>query len=133
MKPPKHFKKAASQTPNFTRSRLVPFSRQHPFPAPSLLSSYLEEFGVARLDLLAFEKLVTMDWQVHVYGAARAELAAWCAAKNLQLHTFAWRAEREKAGLARDALICSDQTATWRLPMAPAHQVHSNATSEITI
>jgi 2-polyprenyl-6-methoxyphenol hydroxylase-like FAD-dependent oxidoreductase len=51
-----------------------------------------------------FEKLATMDWQVHVYGDARAELTAWCATKNLPLHTFDWRSEHETAGLARDAL-----------------------------
>jgi 2-polyprenyl-6-methoxyphenol hydroxylase-like FAD-dependent oxidoreductase len=51
-----------------------------------------------------FETLATMDWQVHVYGSANPELAAWCAAKNLPLHQFAWRSAHETAGLARDAL-----------------------------
>jgi 2-polyprenyl-6-methoxyphenol hydroxylase-like FAD-dependent oxidoreductase len=51
-----------------------------------------------------FEKLATMDWQVHVYGSASAELAAWCAARDVPLHTFGWRSEYEKAGLARNAL-----------------------------
>jgi 2-polyprenyl-6-methoxyphenol hydroxylase-like FAD-dependent oxidoreductase len=51
-----------------------------------------------------FEKLATMDWQVHVYGAVRAELTAWCAAKDLPLHSFTWRPEYGRAGLARDAL-----------------------------
>ena len=51
-----------------------------------------------------FQKLTTMDWQVHVYGSASAELAAWCAAQNVPLHIFDWRSEYEVAGLARDAL-----------------------------
>ena len=51
-----------------------------------------------------FQALTTMDWQVHVYGSASAELAAWCAAQNVSLHLFDWRSEYEVAGLARDAL-----------------------------
>jgi 2-polyprenyl-6-methoxyphenol hydroxylase-like FAD-dependent oxidoreductase len=51
-----------------------------------------------------FQKLTTMGWQVHVYGSASAELAAWCAAQNVPLHIFDWRSEYEVAGLARDAL-----------------------------
>jgi hypothetical protein len=51
-----------------------------------------------------FDTLATMDWQVHVYGSASAELAAWCAAHNVPLHIFGWRSEYETAGLARDAL-----------------------------
>jgi 2-polyprenyl-6-methoxyphenol hydroxylase-like FAD-dependent oxidoreductase len=51
-----------------------------------------------------FASLASMDWQVHVYGTASAELAAWCAAHNVPLHVFGWRSEYEAAGLARDAL-----------------------------
>lgn len=51
-----------------------------------------------------FETLAMMDWQVHVYGSAAPELAAWCAAQNVPLRIFAWRPEHETAGLARDAL-----------------------------
>jgi 2-polyprenyl-6-methoxyphenol hydroxylase-like FAD-dependent oxidoreductase len=51
-----------------------------------------------------FAPLATLDWQVHVYGSASAELAAWCAAREVPLHVFGWRSEYEKAGLARDAL-----------------------------
>jgi hypothetical protein len=51
-----------------------------------------------------FTKLATMDWHVHVYGSASAELAAWCAARDVPLDTFGWRSEYEKAGLARNAL-----------------------------
>jgi 2-polyprenyl-6-methoxyphenol hydroxylase-like FAD-dependent oxidoreductase len=51
-----------------------------------------------------FENLATTDWHVHVYGSASAELAAWCAARDVPLDTFGWRSEYEKAGLARNAL-----------------------------
>jgi 2-polyprenyl-6-methoxyphenol hydroxylase-like FAD-dependent oxidoreductase len=51
-----------------------------------------------------FATLTTVDWQVHVYGAAKADLAAWCAAQKLPLHVFEWRPGYEEAGLARDAL-----------------------------
>jgi 2-polyprenyl-6-methoxyphenol hydroxylase-like FAD-dependent oxidoreductase len=51
-----------------------------------------------------FKPLARMEWQVHVYGTAEDELAAWCRAHNVPLHTFAWRDEHRAAGLARDAL-----------------------------
>jgi 2-polyprenyl-6-methoxyphenol hydroxylase-like FAD-dependent oxidoreductase len=51
-----------------------------------------------------FETLAAMEWQVHVYGAANAELKGWCAAQRLALHTFDWRSEYEAAGLVRDAI-----------------------------
>ena len=51
-----------------------------------------------------FATLATLDWQVHVYGAASTELAAWCAAQNVPLHVFDWRTAHEAAGLGRDAL-----------------------------
>jgi 2-polyprenyl-6-methoxyphenol hydroxylase-like FAD-dependent oxidoreductase len=51
-----------------------------------------------------FEKLASVDWQVHVYGSVSTELSAWCAARNLPVHNFGWRSEYENAGLARDAL-----------------------------
>ena len=38
------------------------------------------------------------------HGAAKAELAAWCAAQDLPLHAFDWRSEYEAAGLARNAI-----------------------------
>jgi hypothetical protein len=51
-----------------------------------------------------FTPLTSMDWQVHVYGSVSAELRAWCAAQDLPIHSFGWRYEYERAGLARDAL-----------------------------
>jgi 2-polyprenyl-6-methoxyphenol hydroxylase-like FAD-dependent oxidoreductase len=51
-----------------------------------------------------FSSLGSTDWQVHVYGAADAELTTWCAEQDLPLHVFDWRTEYASAGLARDAL-----------------------------
>ncbi len=51
-----------------------------------------------------FESLVSLDWQVHVYGEATAELRDLCAARRLPLQVFAWRASMRTAGIRRDAL-----------------------------
>ena len=51
-----------------------------------------------------FSPLDAMVWQVHVYGSASADLANWCAGKDLPLHLFGWRDEHERAGLRKDAL-----------------------------
>jgi 2-polyprenyl-6-methoxyphenol hydroxylase-like FAD-dependent oxidoreductase len=51
-----------------------------------------------------YAALADIGWQVHVYGSASPQLAAWCAAQNIALHEFGWRQEHEAAGLARDAV-----------------------------
>jgi len=51
-----------------------------------------------------FPTLAAITWQIHVYGTASAELAAWCAGHDVPLHVFAWRSEHEAAGLTRDAI-----------------------------
>ena len=51
-----------------------------------------------------FAPLTVIGWQVHVYGAAKPALAAWCEQQHVPLHVFPWRAEHETAGLVRDAL-----------------------------
>jgi len=51
-----------------------------------------------------FAPLSAMIWQVHVYGAAHPDLIKWCRDRNVALHVFAWTAQHEAAGLARDAL-----------------------------
>jgi len=51
-----------------------------------------------------YEPLAQMVWQVHVYGRAKPDLAAWCEEHDVPLHVFAWRSEHEKVGLIRDAL-----------------------------
>jgi len=50
-----------------------------------------------------FAPLGAMTWQVHVYGAASAELIAWCAKHDMPLHVFDWRSEYDVAGLACNA------------------------------
>jgi 2-polyprenyl-6-methoxyphenol hydroxylase-like FAD-dependent oxidoreductase len=51
-----------------------------------------------------FTPLSNPVWQIHVYGAAGPELAAWCDRHHIPLHRYDWSPEHEKAGLARDAL-----------------------------
>jgi len=51
-----------------------------------------------------YEPLAQMVWQVHVYGRAKPNLAAWCDGHDVPLHVFAWRSQYEKAGIIRDAL-----------------------------
>jgi 2-polyprenyl-6-methoxyphenol hydroxylase-like FAD-dependent oxidoreductase len=45
----------------------------------------------------------TVDWQVHVYGAASDALSSWCHRAGLQLRVFDWERAHEHAGLARNA------------------------------
>ncbi len=51
-----------------------------------------------------YDSVNAMEWQVHVYGAARPELTAWCEARGVPLRVFAWCQEHEDVGLTRDAL-----------------------------
>jgi 2-polyprenyl-6-methoxyphenol hydroxylase-like FAD-dependent oxidoreductase len=51
-----------------------------------------------------YAPLSDMRWQVHVYGSASPQLAAWCGGQDIPLHAFGWRPEHRAAGLARDAL-----------------------------
>jgi hypothetical protein len=46
----------------------------------------------------------TVDWQVHVYGAASDALSTWCHHAGLLLRVFDWERAHEHAGLTRDAL-----------------------------
>jgi hypothetical protein len=48
--------------------------------------------------------LSAMTWQVHVYGAVSADLAAWCGNHDVPLHVFDWGPEHEASGLARNAI-----------------------------
>jgi 2-polyprenyl-6-methoxyphenol hydroxylase-like FAD-dependent oxidoreductase len=50
-----------------------------------------------------FAPLTSLDWQVHVYGEASAELTASCARRGLPLHVLPWSPRADEAGLARDA------------------------------
>ena len=62
------------------------------------------EDGAGRAEALDnYALLRALDWQLHVYGAASATLAALCAARGLPLHAFPWRDSMAAAGFARDA------------------------------
>ena len=51
-----------------------------------------------------FEPLKSLRWQVHVYGAASADLLAFATRTNLPLHEWPWTAAGRRAGLEHDAL-----------------------------
>jgi 2-polyprenyl-6-methoxyphenol hydroxylase-like FAD-dependent oxidoreductase len=51
-----------------------------------------------------FAPLKSIDWQVHVYGAASQEVHALCERRKIALHEFRWRREMIHAGLERDAV-----------------------------
>jgi 2-polyprenyl-6-methoxyphenol hydroxylase-like FAD-dependent oxidoreductase len=51
-----------------------------------------------------FAPLASLQWQVHVYGEAREDLAEACFALALPLHRFPWSAAAGQAGLQQDAL-----------------------------
>jgi len=51
-----------------------------------------------------FTPLKTLDWQVHVYGEASAELAAVCEQRGFDLHRMPWSAEMRRTGVKRNAL-----------------------------
>jgi 2-polyprenyl-6-methoxyphenol hydroxylase-like FAD-dependent oxidoreductase len=48
--------------------------------------------------------LPAIGWQVHVYGAATAQVTRWCDDHAVTLRTFAWHHSHGEAGLTRDAL-----------------------------
>lgn len=50
-----------------------------------------------------FTPLASLDWQVHVYGHAPAELVEMLARRRIPLHIFSWSTAARRAGLARDA------------------------------
>jgi len=51
-----------------------------------------------------FTPLISLDWQVHVYGDASPEVQAMCHARKLPLHVFPWQSETGRTGLRRDAV-----------------------------
>jgi 2-polyprenyl-6-methoxyphenol hydroxylase-like FAD-dependent oxidoreductase len=51
-----------------------------------------------------FSPLVSLDWQLHIYGEATPALRSLCEARQLPLHVFAWRAQMRRCGLRRNAL-----------------------------
>ncbi len=51
-----------------------------------------------------FAPLKSIDWQVHLYGEARSDVAHACGQLDLPVHVFPWRAEAKRTGLERGAL-----------------------------
>jgi 2-polyprenyl-6-methoxyphenol hydroxylase-like FAD-dependent oxidoreductase len=51
-----------------------------------------------------FTPLGSLDWQVHVYGEASAEIRNACDRRKLPLHVFAWRPAMRRTGLRRGAV-----------------------------
>jgi hypothetical protein len=51
-----------------------------------------------------FTPLMSLDWQVHVYGEASAALQDVCAAWGVQLREFPWSDAFWRAGFMHDAL-----------------------------
>jgi 2-polyprenyl-6-methoxyphenol hydroxylase-like FAD-dependent oxidoreductase len=51
-----------------------------------------------------FTPLTSLNWQVHVYGAVRTNVAETCAQLGLPLHSFSWQREMAAAGLVDGAL-----------------------------
>ena len=51
-----------------------------------------------------FTPLKTLDWQVHVYGEASADLSRACQARGLDLHRIPWSSEMRKTGVKHHAL-----------------------------
>ena len=51
-----------------------------------------------------FAPLSSLDWQIHVYGEAAADVRALCSERKLPLHAFPWQSRMKMAGLRRDAL-----------------------------
>ena len=51
-----------------------------------------------------FTPLDSIDWQVHVYGEASAEIRTTCHRRKLALHVFSWRPAMRRTGLRRGAV-----------------------------
>jgi 2-polyprenyl-6-methoxyphenol hydroxylase-like FAD-dependent oxidoreductase len=51
-----------------------------------------------------FKPLASIDWQVHVYGDAAADLRKSSVSRKLPLHVFPWRPETEETELLRNAV-----------------------------
>jgi hypothetical protein len=60
--------------------------------------------GLNGIDGDNFTPLTSLDWQVHVYGAAAPGIMAVCDERHLPLHIFPWRPEMAGNGLRRNAV-----------------------------
>ena len=75
---------------------------------------------VAWPDTDNFVSLQSMEWQLHIYGAARPDFLAVAKSLALPCHEFAWADAAERAGLPRDAayLVRPDGHVALALPDA---------------
>jgi 2-polyprenyl-6-methoxyphenol hydroxylase-like FAD-dependent oxidoreductase len=60
--------------------------------------------GTADIGSDNFSPLTSLDWQVHVYGAAAASISEVCARRGLALHIFSWQSAMSRSGLAQVAI-----------------------------
>jgi 2-polyprenyl-6-methoxyphenol hydroxylase-like FAD-dependent oxidoreductase len=51
-----------------------------------------------------FAPLTSLDWQIHVYGEATAEVRALCSKRKLPIHAFPWQLQMKTAALQRNAV-----------------------------
>ena len=51
-----------------------------------------------------FAPLISLDWQVHIYGIAAPKIQAICDEGKLPLHIFPWQPAMGRAGLRRNAV-----------------------------
>ncbi|MGA2190518.1 MAG: FAD-dependent monooxygenase [Steroidobacteraceae bacterium] len=51
-----------------------------------------------------YEALKHIGWQIHVYGAVREDLSAWCGHHGMPLHIFPWVESMKEVGLRQSAL-----------------------------
>jgi hypothetical protein len=65
-----------------------------------------------------FAPLAALQWQVHVYGEAGAELQHMCLARGLAVHVYPWQRAAAHPGFQRDALylIRPDGYVAWADP-----------------
>jgi 2-polyprenyl-6-methoxyphenol hydroxylase-like FAD-dependent oxidoreductase len=51
-----------------------------------------------------FAPLVSLDWQLHVYGGVAPPISGVCTAMRLPLHSYPWQEAMHSAGLVRNAV-----------------------------
>jgi hypothetical protein len=73
--------------------------------------------------------LAELRWQVHLYGAARPELADCCAKRGLTLKVFPWTLRQSQAGLGQNARYLIRPAGYVARADDPARPTGSSATS----
>lgn len=51
-----------------------------------------------------YAPLISLDWQVHVYGEAAPDVRKICDQRKIAMHVFSWHAEMAGVGLQRHAI-----------------------------